>query len=404
MPVVVEVTELFLGLSPRRPATIQASSDFTHVTDSGVGKSAGSPVSPDIAVISQIGANAVPRSASRSASLSLSSVAAARSERETEHEYHSRPKPLPLMYRSSPRDRESWILSDPRRLPPVQVTLQVVVTGLAAGGVYGLVAIGFSLVFRLTGTIYLAFGDLIGLGVFTTLLVAAGTGPVTQTNVPCRRLRPRRGAGSAGSRRPWPQAATCSWSSRSSREARRWAGSCGTLALAFGIHALLDSVFPRPAYVFPDPIPFRRVGESGFVTVAGASVQAGARIVAAVALVLALIVAWVVDRTRVGRGLQAIAADAEGARIVGVPATWLVPARLRAGRRRRGSGRDHRCAERSCLRRDGNAPRRQGSGGRPRCALRLAVLAFAAGSALGLLEAAIATSTSPGPSRPVTAR
>ena len=57
------------------------------------------------------------------------------------------------------------------------VALQVLVAGLAAGGVYGLVAAGHSLVYRLTGVVNLAFGDLIGLGVFTTLLVAAGTGP-----------------------------------------------------------------------------------------------------------------------------------------------------------------------------------------------------------------------------------
>ena len=65
----------------------------------------------------------------------------------------------------------------------MDLALQIVVSGLAAGGVYGLVAIGHSLVFRLTGTVYLALGDLIGLGVFTTLFVAAGTGPITQTNV-----------------------------------------------------------------------------------------------------------------------------------------------------------------------------------------------------------------------------
>lgn len=65
----------------------------------------------------------------------------------------------------------------------MSVALQVAITGLAAGGVYGLVAVGYSLVFRLTGTIAFAFGDLIGLGVFATLLVAVGTGPVSQTSV-----------------------------------------------------------------------------------------------------------------------------------------------------------------------------------------------------------------------------
>jgi branched-chain amino acid transport system permease protein len=62
----------------------------------------------------------------------------------------------------------------------VSLALQVLVTGLAAGGVYGLVAVGHSVIYRLTGIVHLAYGDLVGLGVFATLLVAAGTGPVTQ--------------------------------------------------------------------------------------------------------------------------------------------------------------------------------------------------------------------------------
>src|SRR4029450_5896017 len=76
---------------------------------------------------------------------------------------------------------------------------------------------------------------------------------------------------------------------------------------------------------FPDPIPFRRVGEGGFVTIAGASIQVRAFYVAAVAFALAALVAWSIDRTRPGRGLQAIAADREGALVVGVPMTRLVP-------------------------------------------------------------------------------
>jgi len=46
----------------------------------------------------------------------------------------------------------------------VNLWLQVVLTGLAAGSVYGLLAIGHTLVYRLTGIVYLALGDLVGLG------------------------------------------------------------------------------------------------------------------------------------------------------------------------------------------------------------------------------------------------
>ena len=52
-----------------------------------------------------------------------------------------------------------------------------------AGLVRQLVAVGHSLIYRLTGVVNFAFGDLVGLGVFATLLVAAGTGPVSQTSL-----------------------------------------------------------------------------------------------------------------------------------------------------------------------------------------------------------------------------
>ncbi|MDX6484276.1 MAG: hypothetical protein QOE95_2047, partial [Gaiellaceae bacterium] len=64
----------------------------------------------------------------------------------------------------------------------MSLALQILVSGLAAGGVYGLFAIGHAVVYRLTGVVHLALGDLVALAVFATLFVAAGTGPVTQTS------------------------------------------------------------------------------------------------------------------------------------------------------------------------------------------------------------------------------
>jgi branched-chain amino acid transport system permease protein len=99
----------------------------------------------------------------------------------------------------------------------------------------------------------------------------------------------------------------------------------GTLALAFAIRAVLKSAFPREAYVVPDPIPFRKLGEGGFVQVGGASVQVRALFVIAVAIGLALGSVWLLRRTRLGWGLRAIVEDVEGARLVGVPVDFLVP-------------------------------------------------------------------------------
>jgi len=99
----------------------------------------------------------------------------------------------------------------------------------------------------------------------------------------------------------------------------------GTLALAFALRAVLQSVFPREAYVFPDPIPFERLGTDGFVEIGGASIQIRAFYVIAVAIALALGAVWLLERTRIGRGLRAIAEDADGARLVGVPVDLFVP-------------------------------------------------------------------------------
>lgn len=205
----------------------------------------------------------------------------------------------------------------------MSLALQVLVTGAAAGAVYGLVAVGHSLIYRLTGVVNFAFGDLVGLGVFATLLVAAGTGPVSQTSVGGGRFAVALAAGvlvcvaaSAGSY----LYAVEPYVARGS--ALGWVGA--TLAVAFVIQACVALAFTRSSYVFPDPLPFRDVGTAGFIDVGDVQIQARAFFVVAVALALAALATWTLERTRFGRGLQAIAADVEGAQFVGVPVRALV--------------------------------------------------------------------------------
>jgi branched-chain amino acid transport system permease protein len=79
----------------------------------------------------------------------------------------------------------------------VAVALQIIASGFAAGAVYGLVAAGQSIVFRLTGVVNFAFGELIALaGAWAGLaaILAAPSAPSTST-------RPRVSA-SMGSPRP----------------------------------------------------------------------------------------------------------------------------------------------------------------------------------------------------------
>jgi branched-subunit amino acid ABC-type transport system permease component len=200
----------------------------------------------------------------------------------------------------------------------VTIALQVVISGLAAGGVYGLFAVGHSLIYRLTGIVNFAFGDLVGLGIFATLLVLAGTAPVTQSGAHEPRFVVALLVGLVvcvvagaltylGLVQPYlSRGSTIGW-------------VAGTAAVAFAIRAAIGAVFQRSSYVFPDPLPFHRVGTAGFVHVGGAQVQARAFFVAGLAIALALGSAWFLDRTRHGRALRAVADDQEGARVVGVP-------------------------------------------------------------------------------------
>jgi branched-chain amino acid transport system permease protein len=205
----------------------------------------------------------------------------------------------------------------------VSLALQVLVSGLAVGAVYGLVAIAHVLVYRLTGIVYFALGDLVGLGVFAALLVAAGTGPVSQTNVGGGRFVLALVVGvlvcvAASAGAYW--IAVLPHLERGS--AIGWIAA--TVAIAYAVRTSIDVFFTRSSYVFPDPLPFRDVGRAGFVSVGGASIQVRAFFVLAVALVLAGLASLMLTRSKFGRGLRAIESDVEAAALVGVPVTRMV--------------------------------------------------------------------------------
>jgi branched-chain amino acid transport system permease protein len=207
----------------------------------------------------------------------------------------------------------------------VAVVLQILASGFAAGAVYGLVAVGYAVVFRLTGVVHFAFAELIALGVFVTLYAAAGSGPVSQTSVGGVRFLLAlvvglvvTAAASAGSYllaiEPY----------RARGSVIGWVGA--SLAVAFALRTLLQVSFSRETYVFPDPLPFDRVGTAGFWHVGGATIQARSLFVAAAAFVLAGIATYLLRATRHGRALEAIAQDYDAAVVSGLPVTLLVAA------------------------------------------------------------------------------
>jgi branched-chain amino acid transport system permease protein len=101
-----------------------------------------------------------------------------------------------------------------------------------------------------------------------------------------------------------------------------WVGA--SLAVAFAVRTLLVVFFDRPAYVFPDPLPFRRIADDGFWHIGGATIQVRTIFVAVAALALAGLGGALLQRTRFGRALEAIAQDFDAAVLVGLPVARLV--------------------------------------------------------------------------------
>jgi branched-subunit amino acid ABC-type transport system permease component len=101
-----------------------------------------------------------------------------------------------------------------------------------------------------------------------------------------------------------------------------WVG--GAVAITFVVRGLLEASFRRESYVFPDPFPFQRIAHDGLLNLSGgASIPVRTFFVIGVAIGLAFLAGWFLNSTRTGRGLRAIAADEEAARLMGVPVDRL---------------------------------------------------------------------------------
>jgi branched-chain amino acid transport system permease protein len=102
-----------------------------------------------------------------------------------------------------------------------------------------------------------------------------------------------------------------------------WVGAM--VAAAFAAHGLLQAAFVRQSYVFPDLLPFDRIGTGGAISLGGgATVQARSFFVIAAGLALAAASAAVLRRSRQGRALRAVAMDLDAADAVGLPVDRLL--------------------------------------------------------------------------------
>jgi branched-chain amino acid transport system permease protein len=208
------------------------------------------------------------------------------------------------------------------------VLLQAVVSGLAAGAVLGLVALGLTLVAGTVRVLHLAHGDVVVGAVLVGVLAVLGTTPVAG----------RLGAGAATALVVLVLAAGALLAAavlllavrpHLPDPARGRAGDplgwlAGGVAAGLLLREGLALALPAQSYVVPDPLSLGALTASGVVDLPlGAVVPARVPAV----LLLALLAGLLVERllaSRVGAGLRAVADDPDAAALCGVPVQRVV--------------------------------------------------------------------------------
>jgi branched-chain amino acid transport system permease protein len=205
--------------------------------------------------------------------------------------------------------------------------LQAVLTGLSIGAVYGLVGIGFVLVWSLTRVIPLAHGDVVVGSVLLAVAALLGRHPSAVPPSLLRSVLLVLATVAVGvllsvgvyvaAVRPFLDPRT------GSADVVGWAAGGVTAALV--IRAAVTLALPAAAYAVPDPLHLDSLTSSGSLRLPGdTSLPVRVLPVLAIAVVVAVLTDLVLRRTRWGRAVRAVAEDRAGAALCGLSAERIV--------------------------------------------------------------------------------
>jgi branched-chain amino acid transport system permease protein len=196
-------------------------------------------------------------------------------------------------------------------VPPIELLLQQAFNGLMLGVMYALVAVGFTLFFGVLDVIHFSHGDIFMLGAFAGLSVLLGLGaaglggPVLALPLAFAGSIAITGlAGVAAERvcvRPL---------ARSSPLMTLLA----TLSLGLVIREAVLIFYPRGA----DPKPFPQLLPQGGFEVGGVSIRYENLAILAIGFAAMVAVDLIINRTRMGAAIRAVAQDPEAAQMMGV--------------------------------------------------------------------------------------
>jgi branched-chain amino acid transport system permease protein len=199
---------------------------------------------------------------------------------------------------------------------------QTLVNGLTLGGVYALIALGYSMVYGILKLLNFAHGDIymigayLGYGVY--LLMGADETALAPTAVVIVLMLAvaMTGAGlvSMGVER---------FAYRPLRYAPRLAPLISALGVSFVLQNMVQIVVsPRPLSLGSGTL----IPTSASVPLAGTNIHASRLLLIGVTLVLMLALAYLIQRTRLGRAMRAVSIDLDAAQMMGVNVNGVIVA------------------------------------------------------------------------------
>ena len=196
-------------------------------------------------------------------------------------------------------------------MPPLELLLQQALNGVMLGIMYALIAVGFTLFFGVLDVIHFSHGDIFMLGAFaglSTLLGLAAAGlrsPLVA--LPLAFVAAILVTGFAG---VLAERVCVKPLARASPLMTLLA----TLSLGLVIRESVLIFYPRGA----DPKPFPRLLPQGGVEVAGVSVRWESLAILGIGFAAMVLVDLVINRTKMGAAIRAVAQDPEAAQMMGV--------------------------------------------------------------------------------------
>jgi branched-subunit amino acid ABC-type transport system permease component len=202
------------------------------------------------------------------------------------------------------------------------VLLQSVLSGLSVGAIYGLVGLGFTLVWSLTRVLALAHGDVVVGSALVAVLVVVGRTPVALAPSWERSVALVVVALVVGVALTLAIYAVAirPFLDRAHRSADVLGWVAGGVTAGLVVRTGLGLALPAAAYAVPDPLHLDELTSTGSVSLPGGG-TVGVRVfpVLGIALVIALAADWFVRASRTGRAMRAVADDVDAASLCGIP-------------------------------------------------------------------------------------